>query len=187
MARKRTKTAVQLELKRRAPRTWGGWRGGAGRPTKEGSEKKGRRQRFSRATVCHVTIKVRKGSVFCERYHARLLKTPTEVRNALRYALLAASRSARARSDSAARRPSRSDGEGHNRRHHVAYRLDPAWVDPLSTARWFDGYRDRDPDDNNPMPRARTFLLATGWRRGRGGCFRTCDVPGSGSIAQPRA
>lgn len=227
MARKRTKTAVQLELKRRS-RTWGGWREGAGRPAKEGSENKGRRQRFSRATVCHVTIKVRRelpslrrrdvarrvatalwigarndgfrlvhfsiqgnhvhliveascwralskgmhalkirvarainaalqreGSVFCERYHARLLQTPTEIRNALRYAL-------------------------NNRRRHIAYRLDPAWVDPLSTARWFDGYRDRDPDDNNPMPRARTFLLATGWRRGRGGCFRSCDVPGSG-------
>ncbi|MCA9669668.1 MAG: hypothetical protein KC503_28935, partial [Myxococcales bacterium] len=49
---------------------------------------------------------------------------------------------------------------------------------PLSTACWFDGYRDREPNEANPWPTARTFLLTTGWRRGRGGRFSVNDIPG---------
>jgi REP element-mobilizing transposase RayT len=96
----------------------------------------------------------RSGTVFAQRYHAHLLRTPTQVRNALRYVL-------------------------HNRRRHQGERqAQSGWVDPLSTARWFDGYRDRQADGRSPLPRPRTFLLCSGWRRGRGGRFSVDDVPG---------
>ncbi|MCA9671489.1 MAG: hypothetical protein KC503_38090, partial [Myxococcales bacterium] len=95
-----------------------------------------------------------KGKVFAQRYHAHILRTPTQVRNALRYVL-------------------------NNRRRHQGQRqAHPGWVDPLSTACWFDGYRDREPNEANPWPTARTFLLTTGWRRGRGGRFSVNDIPG---------
>ncbi|MCA9664032.1 MAG: transposase [Myxococcales bacterium] len=217
----------QLELRRKPPATWGGWRPGAGRPRKPGAEQKVARERFSRPAVVHVTAKVhedvpnlrarevarkvavalwlgarredfrlvhfsiqsnhlhliveasdwralsrgihalsvrvaravnraaeRKGKVFAQRYHAHILRTPTQVRNALRYVL-------------------------NNRRRHQGQRQAHAgWVDPLSTACWFDGYRDREPNETNPWPTARTFLLTTGWRRGRGGRFSVNDIPG---------
>ncbi len=58
----------------------------------------------------------RTGALFRERYHARALRTPREVRNAIRYVLL-------------------------NGRHHAAERgqlLAPTWIDPYSSALWFD-------------------------------------------------
>ena len=60
----------------------------------------------------------RRGKLFAGRYHARPLRTPTEVRNALRYVLL-------------------------NARHHAAERgetLSPGWFDPFSSAPWFKGW-----------------------------------------------
>jgi REP element-mobilizing transposase RayT len=59
----------------------------------------------------------RTGSLFASRYHARALRTPREVRNALRYVLL-------------------------NARHHAAERgrqLARDWIDPYSSAPWFAG------------------------------------------------
>jgi len=60
----------------------------------------------------------RKGKVFADRYHARALSTPREVRNALRYVL-------------------------NNARHHG---IDPGddWIDPCSSAAWFDGWKAED-------------------------------------------
>ena len=96
----------------------------------------------------------REGTVFAQRYHAHILRTPTQVRNALRYVL-------------------------NNRRHHQATRQAAAgWLDPLSTACFFDGYLDREPRKSNPWPKAATFLLTRGWRRGWGGRFSVNDVPG---------
>ena len=114
----------------------------------------------------------RTGSLFAARYHARALRTPREVRNALRYVLL-------------------------NARHHAAERghqLARDWIDPYSSAPWFDGFhacpRQRgqaclgSPPDwlaylqrqARPTATARTWLLATGWRRH--GLLVPTEVPG---------
>src|SRR6188768_2436455 len=61
----------------------------------------------------------RRGRLFAQRYHARPLRTPREVRNAVRYVLL-------------------------NGRHHAAQRgecRDAGWIDPYSSALWFDGWK----------------------------------------------
>jgi REP element-mobilizing transposase RayT len=108
----------------------------------------------------------RKGRVLADRYHLRLLSTPREVRNALRYVLLNARRHAAA---------GRAKLAG-------AIRLDPA-----SSGRWFDGWKKerleavvRDgPEDvmqRPPVARARTWLLTVGWRRY--GLLDPADVPG---------
>ena len=60
-------------------------------------------------------VLVRRGKLFAERYHARVLRTPREVRNALRYILLDA-------------------------RHHAREPLARDWVDPYSSGLWFDGW-----------------------------------------------
>jgi len=62
----------------------------------------------------------RSGPVLADRYHLRLLSTPKEVRNALRYVLL-------------------------NARHHAATAkakvAKAVRLDPASSARWFDGWK----------------------------------------------
>ena len=93
----------------------------------------------------------RRGRVFVDRYHARLLRTPREVRNALCYVLQ------------------------NYRRHHAAEAerrggmIDPTWLDPRSSATAFDGWRDRpEVTEARPPPpvSAPTFwLLRNGWRR----------------------
>jgi hypothetical protein len=101
----------------------------------------------------------RTGPVFAGRYHARELTTPTEVRNALRYALL--------------------NGRMHDAEagiHHP-----PEWFDPRSTSAIFDGWRQpidapQCLKDYGTTP-ARTWLLQTGWKRG--GLLDLDDVPGS--------
>ena len=86
-----------------------------------------------------------------DRYHARALTSPREVRNCLRYVLL-------------------------NQRHHVTERvLDRDWIDPCSSAAWFDGWRRAVVADTwwkaellamrPPVAAATTWLLTTGWRR----------------------
>lgn len=97
----------------------------------------------------------RSGPVLSDRYHFHPLETPREVRNALRYVLLNARR--------------------HARRLGNAILLDPA-----SSGRWFDGWsvgvaREAAP---RPVARARTWLLAVGWRRH--GLIDPADVPGPG-------
>lgn len=106
----------------------------------------------------------RSGRLFAERYHARVLRTPLEVRNALRYVLL-------------------------NARHHAAERgekLSRYWVDPYSSAPWFDGWKEPIKSDadwlvrlrKRPRPTAspRTWLLRIGWRRH--GLLAFDEVPG---------
>jgi REP element-mobilizing transposase RayT len=110
----------------------------------------------------------KKGRVVADRYHARLLRTPREVRNALRYVLL-------------------------NARHHAvvtaqtARRAMEVVLDPASSARWFDGWKTRNSSVPNtlersapatppPVARARTWLLTLGWRRH--GLLDPADVPG---------
>ena len=100
----------------------------------------------------------RRGRVFTDRYHARILKTPREVKNALRYALC-------------------------NVRRHAARhgrQLLSGWMDNCSSGRFFDGWRGGwrgPPDDEEPKVAApRTWLLAKGWRRW--GLISIDDVPG---------
>jgi REP element-mobilizing transposase RayT len=108
----------------------------------------------------------RAGSVLADRYHVRLLPTPKEVRNALRYVLLNA------------RRHAKPVGKA-----VVA----PVRLDPASSGRWFDGWRrdravtgsndERARSDARPaVARARTWLLSVGWRRH--GLLDPADVPG---------
>ena len=81
----------------------------------------------------------RVGSVFADRFHARILRTPREVRNVLVYVL-------------------------HNARHHGIHLVG---VDPCSSGAWFDGWR-QDIDAAaraSPCARAASWLLRVGWRR----------------------
>jgi REP element-mobilizing transposase RayT len=79
----------------------------------------------------------RMGRVFADRYHARQLRTPREVRNALVYVL-------------------------HNARHHG---LRVLGVDLYSSGRWFDGWsRKLLFASRGPAATARSWLLRIGWR-----------------------
>jgi REP element-mobilizing transposase RayT len=106
---------------------------------------------LARRITCKLRTKLSWEGKLLTRYHARLLTTPREVRNALRYVLL-------------------------NARHHAAQRgerLDNFWVDPYSSGLWFDGWSRpiilnselRD-ELKHPRPtvRASSWLLAIGWR-----------------------
>ena len=95
----------------------------------------------------------RRGRLFAERYHARALRTPRQVRNVIAYVL-------------------------HNARKHAAERgerLSPTWIDPCSSGPWFADWQAcpsrpppwlvslrRQPDPTRP---AHTWLLRIGWRR----------------------
>lgn len=99
----------------------------------------------------------RSGAVLDGRYHARVLKTPKEVRKALAYVLL-------------------------NSRKHFAQRhgrVPPVRLDPCSSGVWFQGWQ----TGAHPPPRYPretgipfTWLLSRGWRR----CGRIdpAEVPG---------
>ena len=91
----------------------------------------------------------RRGRFFADRYHARVLRTPTEVRNALRYVL-------------------------HNTKHHGKHYDGVDW---FSSGLWFTGWIDKEPIENpSPIAKARTWLLGTGWKRA-GGPLRTSCRP----------
>ena len=93
------------------------------------------------------------GGLLADRYHMRVLKTPSEVRNAIRYVLLNAARH---------RRRAQRD------------------LDPASSGRWFEGWKRGVPGfERRPSSVAapRTWLLAEGWRRD--GLLDPLDVPGA--------
>lgn len=107
----------------------------------------------------------RRGKLFAERYHARVLRSPRETRNALRYVLL-------------------------NARHHAAERgetLARGWIDPFSSAPWFDGWCEPVRVDQPwlrrlvtrppPVATPRSWLLTIGWRKG--GLLGVDEVPGA--------
>ncbi len=95
----------------------------------------------------------RKGSVFGDRYHDRVLRTPKEVRSTLAYVL-------------------------NNARKH-GLRLAQA-MDFFSSGPWFDGWREkftaRGVPAACPVAAGRTWLLCIGWRRQ--GLIGLAEVPG---------
>jgi REP element-mobilizing transposase RayT len=98
----------------------------------------------------------RGGRVLDDRYHARQLRTPLEVRRGLLYVL-------------------------NNARRHAAQRglvLRHAWIDPFSSGPIFEGWLDGRPRralDCGTLP-ARTWLLREGWRRH--GLLGVDEIPG---------
>jgi REP element-mobilizing transposase RayT len=97
----------------------------------------------------------RRGRVLRDRYHLRVLETPSEVRRALAYVLL-------------------------NARKHLGARAPRVGrIDPASSGRWFTGWREgivalaRSPA---PVARARTWLLRVGWQRH--GLLDPSELPG---------
>ena len=99
----------------------------------------------------------RRGSVFADRYHDRVLKTPREVRHALSYVL-------------------------HNARRHAAAsgRRTATGLDVYSSGPWFDGWRQSHAFHNLPAHRPtappHTWLIKKGWRRH--GLLGDDEVPG---------
>ncbi|HUQ04015.1 MAG TPA: transposase [Kofleriaceae bacterium] len=107
----------------------------------------------------------RSGKLFKERFHVRVLTKPLQVRNVLRYVLL-------------------------NARHHAAERgekLARYWVDPFSSAPWFDGWKAPIKNDADwltrlrrrarPTATPRSWLLRIGWRKH--GLLAFDEVPGA--------
>jgi hypothetical protein len=98
----------------------------------------------------------RAGRVMADRCHVHVLRTPSEVRNAIAYVLL-------------------------NARRHLAKKgraPATAGVDPASSGRWFSGWRSSSPRPRDPPAVAapRTWLLRFGWRRK--GLIDLTEVPG---------
>ena len=106
--------------------------------------------------------KRRRGSVFADRYHAKVLSTPTQVRNTIAYVL-------------------------NNWRHHGEDSKSNAAVDRYSSGIYFDGWKEREgksfwrtPSDYDvPLVAwAKTYLLKTLWKRKR--LISAYEVPGGG-------
>jgi REP-associated tyrosine transposase len=103
----------------------------------------------------------RRGRVFADRYHDRILRTPRETRNALRYVL--------------------QNGKKHaaeGREVHV-----PTVIDTFTSAPWFDGFRERVTvrgldKIERPTTDARSWMLTIGWRRH--GLLSVHDLPATG-------
>ncbi len=100
----------------------------------------------------------RTGKLWADRFHARTLRSPREVRLALCYVLQ------------------------NTRRHAATEReiVDPTWIDPRSSGPWFDGWRSAPqgyeaPPGEPPVREPRTWLLSAGWRRA--GLIRVDEVP----------
>ena len=108
----------------------------------------------------------RTGRVFADRYHARALTTPRQVRNAVAYV-------------------------ANNVRHHTArYGLPRDYVDPCSSWAYFDGWRARIGRrqvaarvGRAPVAPPRTWLLRVGWRRH--GLVRIDEIPGRVATRRP--
>lgn len=89
----------------------------------------------------------RTGSVFADRYHGHILRTPAETRAALNYVL------------------------NNSRRHDRQQKRCATWLDPCSSAIYLDGWRGftpqrpQRPSTGPPVASASTWLLRKGWRR----------------------
>jgi hypothetical protein len=100
----------------------------------------------------------RRGKVFADRYHDHILRTPREVRNAIRYVFQNA------------------------RKHAAVGRVLPA-IDTFTSAPWFTGFREtitvrRLEAVVRPVTDAHTWLLTLGWRRH--GLLSIHELPATG-------
>jgi REP element-mobilizing transposase RayT len=97
----------------------------------------------------------RQGAVWGDRYHARALRTPRDVRHGLIYVLM-------------------------NFRKHRRWDRSP--IDACSSAWWFDGFRSAPPTTRaqSPVCRPRTWLGSVGWRRH--GLVGRWERPSSGAL-----
>ena len=119
------------------------------------------------AAITRRTGRRRTGAVFPDRYHAHVLRTPRETRNALAYVL----------------------NNWRKHREDREHRDDPLAIDSYSTAPSFDGWGEVDPTrlrwppEYEPLPRAapQTWLLRAGWKRH--GLLSTLEVPGGHELA----
>ena len=103
----------------------------------------------------------RSGTVFADRYHDRILKTPREVRNALCYVLANGKKHA---------------AEGREVHLHAV-------IDTFTSAPWFDGFRERVTvrgldEIERPTTDARSWMLTIGWRRH--GLLSVHELPATG-------
>jgi len=102
----------------------------------------------------------RTGSLLADRYHARPLTTPLEVRRGLAYVLLNY------------RKHAGADGR----------KIAASWIDPCSSGAAFDGWRTQPRTYRSRFDfgtsAARTWLLRTGWRRH--GPLAIDETPGTG-------
>jgi REP element-mobilizing transposase RayT len=89
----------------------------------------------------------RRGTVLSDRYHARILGSPREVRNALVYVL-----------QNAKKHGARITG-----------------IDAFTTGPWFTGWLDRVARADRPIARAGSWLLRSGWRSA--GLLATRETP----------
>jgi REP element-mobilizing transposase RayT len=99
----------------------------------------------------------RRGRFFGDRYHARVLQTPLEVKHALAYVLNNARRHAGQRGQRCAK----------------------GWLDPYSSARSFTGWRDATAQTGSDPPWLSppgTWLLRVGWRKR--GLLEVDAIPG---------
>ncbi len=108
----------------------------------------------------------RKGTVFADRYHDRILKTPREVRNALVYVL--------------------ANGKKHAAEGREV--SEPQAIDTFTSAPWFQGFRESITVRGieampPPVTAARTWLLTQGWRRH--GLLSIQDLPAA-APSEPR-
>jgi len=114
----------------------------------------------------------RRGTVFADRYHDRVLRTPREVRAALCYVLNNALHHGH-------RFAQRSDGRAGTPTPARTPTPKPL-PDPFSSACWFDGWIEflvpRAPPAIVPVVEPRTWLLRIGWRRH--GRIAFDEVPG---------
>jgi REP element-mobilizing transposase RayT len=100
----------------------------------------------------------RHGKVFADRYHDRILKTPRETRNALRYVI--------------------ANGKKHAAEGREVKVAGP--IDTFSSAPWFDGFRETITVRGleavvRPVTDAHTWMLTIGWRRH--GLLSVHDLP----------
>ena len=101
----------------------------------------------------------RGGSAFADRYHARALANPRSVRNAVAYVL--------------------QNGRKHGEHQYEV----PDWIDPFSSAYYFDGWKHRPggrlgtpPPGPPPVSPPGTWLLSVGWRNA--GLISPSEKPG---------
>jgi putative transposase len=115
------------------------------------------------AAVTRRTGKRRRGTVFVDRYHARIIRMPQQARNALAYVL---------------------NNWRKHRENRDAAAIEHGWkVDPFSSAPTFTGWRDIDttaiawPATYEPLPvwEPKTWLLREGWKKH--GLLLSTEVP----------